>query len=340
MSATTTKTPGPWLGDAAFQARLVEFLVEPIHKAERYEEEAMPVRPLIAVYGHHQSDKAQVVKHFCDTQSISARVVTVRLGFTKEAVREIDQHILEIGESLSVLILDHADVLLLEPEHADSQLFALQLRDLAVKERILIVGCFDRVLNPRETDSVARACIRPWMHAICYLAPPPSTWIAPWLQAQLEGYVTRHADREGFELQIQRDEYTVLAQHCVCASYGHLVAWVRRIWYEAYKSGTRRLTKDWLQTPPLMSMRSGRLHILDEDVRTDEDRFSIAAGLGPVGAPPSMGPVAPTAHTGAVPRYMTELDPPEPEEPETESMLQRFNEPSQMINSGAAVEPE
>lgn len=304
MAATTTTKL--WGGDALFRERLTEFLLDPIGKADRFEEDAMPVRPLITVYGHHQSDKAQVVKAFCDEHAISARIVQVRLGFTRTAVEEMKRHLMEDVGALSVLILDHADVLLMEPEHADSQLFSLTLRDLALKESILLVGCFDRVLNARETESYGRCAIRPWMHAICYLAPPTSTWISVWLQHQLEGYVERHLN-EGFELHLTRDEYTVVAQNCVGASYGHLVAWVRRIWYYAYQSGTRRLTKEWLQTPPLMSVRSGRLHILEEDVRADESKFSIAAGLGPVGAPASV-PLQPMA--APVPKYMTTLDEP------------------------------
>jgi hypothetical protein len=285
MASLRDSVPPLWLGDAAFQARLTEYILEPIQKADRFEEEAMPVRPLITVYGHHEADKAEVVKHFCKTHSIGAYVIQCRFGFTGDVIHQVNQLFLEEADNFSVLILDHADVLLLEPNDSESQLFALGLRDRILKERILLVGCFDRVLNARETDSYGRNCIRPWMHAICYLAPPSSTWIAAWLQTQLEGYVTRHGAREGFTLHLTEGEYTVVAQYCVGASYGHLVAWVRRIWYHAYQSGQRAITKEWLQTPPLMTVRSGRVHILEDDVRNDESKFSIAAGLGPVGAP-------------------------------------------------------
>lgn len=290
-----------WLGDETFQARLTEYLVEPVLRADRFEEEAMPVRPMVAVYGHHESDKAAVVLRFCNEHSLCARVVSFRFGATGEAVREIQRALLETQGSLAVLILDHADVLILEPDDRDSQLAALNLRTLALEHSILLVGCFDRVLNARETDSYARNCIRPWMHAICYLAPPTSPWIATWLLAQLQGYVTRHGPTEGFQLELTADEATVVAQHCVGASYGHLVAWIRRIWYHAYQSGTRHITKEWLLSPPLMSMRSGRLHILDEDVRADESKFSIAAGQGPVG-PPAHAP-----QTSSAPRLMTPM---------------------------------
>lgn len=299
LAATTATTL--WLGDETFGARLTEYLVEPVLRAHRFEEEAMPVRPMVAVYGHHESDKAAVVLRFCTRHSLSARVVSFRFGATGEAVREIHRALLETAGELAVLILDHADVLILEPDDRDSQLAALNLRALALEHSILLVGCFDRVLNARETDSYARNCIRPWMHAICYLAPPTSPWIATWLVSQLEGYVTRHGPTEGFQLELTPDEAIVVAQHCVGASYGHLVAWVRRIWYHAYQSGTRHITKDWLLAPPLVSMRSGRLHILDEDVRADESKFSIAAGQGPVGPPVAPGPAAPA------PRLMTPM---------------------------------
>lgn len=282
-----------WLGNEAFQARLREYIVEPISHSARFEPDAMPVRPFIGVYGHRESDKAQVVAHFCRENMIHAEIVTVRFGFTHEAIKEINRLLLERGPDLAVLIIDHADVLLLEPDDAESQRFALNLRYMAEESGLLFVGCFDRILNGRDAESYARAAIRPWLHALCYLAPPHSAWIASFLQHQLEGYVTRHAATEGFELHLQSNDYIVLAQSCVGASYGHLVAWIRRVWYLAYQTQQKRIDKDWLTTPPLMSVRSGRLHILEEDVRLDESKFSIAVGDGPTAsvaaapAPPS-----------------------------------------------------
>lgn len=286
-----------WPGDATFEARLREFLCDPIDHTDRFHPIWMPVRRLIGVLGNREAEKAAVVAQFCVRHMLNYEVVPVRYGFTTAAITQIKEALSgENRDALAVLILDHADTLALEPDDVDTQRFALQLEALAVEHAIFVVGCFDRVLKHAQ-DTYVRHFWRPWAASVVYLSPPGSAWIAAWLQTQLEGYTIRVTNREAVRLStteggpnrrtnrfavcITPGEYTVLAQHCVGASYGHLKDWVQRILYWAWQNTSVPITKDLLCGVPFMYGGNRGLHIVPVDVRRDESNFSEAVGQGP-----------------------------------------------------------
>lgn len=288
MSSVETGTL--WLGDAGFNARMRELLCDPIEHRRRFHAEWMPIRRMIGVYGHYEAMKADVVAAFCEANLLTHATVSVRYGFSG-AFEEDVRRVLETHarEDLSVLIIDHADVLALEPEDAATQRFALKLEKLAEEEHFFIVACFDRVLTDFSETYVRH--FRLQFPTLAYLAPPPSTWIARYLRAQFEGYLTRAGTAE-LELKLTDDEFTVVAQHCVGASIGHLRQWVRDVFYEAYRSrsmdgpltGAFAITKDFLCSSPLMRGGNQGLRIMAQDVRRDESKFSVAVGQGPTGS--------------------------------------------------------
>lgn len=296
-----------WPGDATFEARLREFLCDPIDHTDRFHPIWMPVRRLIGVLGNREAEKAAVVAQFCVRHMLNYEVVPVRYGFTTAAITQIKDALSgENRDALAVLILDHADTLALEPDDVDTQRFALQLEALAVEHAIFVVGCFDRVLKHAQ-DTYVRHFWRPWAASVIYLSPPGSAWIAAWLQTQLEGYTIRAANRaqnlvtdrlsatEGetnraaIRVCITPGEYTVLAQHCVGASYGHLKDWVQRILYWAWQNTNIPITKDLLCGVPFMYGGNRGLHIVPVDVRRDESNFSEAVGQGPTVTEPPQG---------------------------------------------------
>lgn len=312
-----------WSGDAAFEARLREFLCDPIDHTARFDPTWMPVRRLIGVLGNREAEKATVVAQFCRKHMLTCEVVPVRYGFTTAAIEQIKRTLSgNNGDAVAVLILDHADTLALEPDDVDTQRFALQLEALAVEHAIFVVGCFDRVLKNAQ-DTYVRHFWRPWAASVVYLSPPHSTWIAAWLQTQLEGYTNREAVRlsatEGetnrFAVRITQGEYTVLAQHCVGASYGHLKDWVQRILYWAWQNLSVPITKDLLCGVPFMYGGNRGLHIVPVDVRRDESNFSEAVGQGPT---VTESPMEPPQEIPNGPTLMETLgnDPEEEEEPD------------------------
>jgi hypothetical protein len=213
--------------------------------------------------------------------------VVIRFGFTTDAIKQIRSTLDSKSGSLAVLILDHADVLALEPDDVETQRFALELEALAMEHLIFVVGCFDRVLKS-AVDTYVRHFWRPWAVSVLYLAPPHSTWIAAWLQTQLENYVKNHKE---IRLEISEGEYIVLAQHCVGASYGHLKDWIQKILYYAYGHlNDGPITKDLLCGVPFMYGGNRGLHIVPVDVRRDESTFSEAVGQGPTVTEPSEAP--------------------------------------------------
>lgn len=276
-----------WCGDPHFEHRLREHLCDPVENTHRYHPVWMPVRHVVAVLGNTEARKAEVVSDFCVRNQLSHKIVPIRYGFTTAAIEQIKETLhKEQRDDLAVLILDHADVLALEPDDVETQRFALQLEALALEHAIFIVGCFDRILKG-AADTYMRHFWRPWAASVLYLSPPHSTWIAAWLQTHLEGYVKHHPH---LKLEISEGEYTVLAQHCVGASYGHLVDWTQRILYYANQNANTPITKDLLCGPPFMYGGNRGLHIVSTDVRRDESNFSMAVGQGPTVTEPVVAP--------------------------------------------------
>lgn len=277
-----------WCGDPAFEARMRELLCDPIEHTQRFDPEWMPVRRLVAVLGNREAQKASVVAQFCNRHMLASETVVIRYGFTTDSIEQIKAVLKEKRNTISVLILDHVDVLALEPDDITTQRYALDIEALALEHLIFVVGCFDRVLK-HATDVYVRHFWRPWATATAYLAPPHSTWIAAWLQTQMEAYARSHHDE--IKLEISEGEYTVLAQHCVGASYGHLRDWIQKIFYFAYQNPTVIITKDLLCGVPFMYGGNRGLHIVSQDVRRDESQFSEAIGQGPtvVEPPPPPG---------------------------------------------------
>lgn len=298
-----------WTGTPDFEKRLREFLCDPIEHTERFDATWMPVRRLVGILGNREAEKAAVVAQFCERHLLSHIVVTVRYGFTGAAIKQIKE---ELKTSLAVLILDHADVFALEPDDVETQRFALQLEAFAVEHAIFVVGCFDRILKHSQ-DTYVRHFWRPWAVAVAYLSPPHSTWIAAWLQTHLEDYVSKKAIGT-IQLRITEGEYTVLAQHCVGASYGHLKDWIQRILYWAYQNVDTVVTKDLLMGPPFMYGGNRGLHIVPIDVRRDESNFSESVGQGPTVVEPSQEP----SEVPACPTLMETLDQPPPSPPPSE----------------------
>lgn len=302
-----------WPGDPNFESRLREYLCDPIEHTQRFDPVLMPVRRLVGVLGNREADKASVVAQFCQRNMLSHVTVPIRYGFTTAAIKQIKETLSsEKRDSLAVLILDHVDVLALEPDDVETQRFALDLEAFAVEHLIFVVGCFDRVLK-HAADTYVRHFWRPWAASVVYLSPPHSTWIAAWLQTQLEAYL--HGHPGAVQLQISEGEYTVLAQHCVGASYGHLKDWIQRILYWGYQHLGTPITKDVLMGPPFMYGGNRGLHIVPVDVRRDESNFSEAVGQGPTVVEPQE-PQEPS-EVPACPTLMETLDQPPSEEDDT-----------------------
>lgn len=274
-----------WCGDPLFETRLREMLCDPIEHTDRFDPEWMPVRRLIAVIGNREAQKATVVRQFCQEHFLTSTIVNIRYGFTGSSIQEIKNTLEKKGDSLSVLILDHLDVLAVEPDDVETQRFALELEQLATQNLIFIVGCFDRILK-NSVDTYVKHFWRPWAASVLYLAPPHSTWIAAWLQTQLESYL-KQRPRSGIRLKITEGEYAVLAQHCLGSSYGHLRDWIQTILYYAYQHLDAPITKDLLMQTPFMYGGNRSLHILPVDVLRDESNFSIAIGTGPTAVEPA-----------------------------------------------------
>lgn len=272
-----------WCGDARFDDGLRALLCDPVAHTNRYDPLLMPVQRTIAVLGNREAQKANVVEQFCQRNGLPSAIVTIRYGFTTAAIEQI-KHVIGGSDTLAVLILDHLDVFALEPDDVETQRFALQLDALAEQHLIFIVGCFDRILKS-SADTYVKHFWRPWAASVLYLAPPHTTWIAAWLQTQLESYAQKHPE---IALNVSEGEYTVLAQHCIGASYGHLCDWIQRILRFAYQNLSTPITKDLLMEPPFLYGGNRGLHIVPIDVRRDESNFSESVGKGPtVTEPPT-----------------------------------------------------
>lgn len=295
-----------WVGDASFQARLKELLCDPVEHGLRFHADLLPVRRTIAVYGHREAHKAEVVAEFCERNLLSYAVVSARYGFTQDIAKDVQAAFTRAGsEGIMVLILDHADVLALEPANEETQRFGLQLEDLAQQQLCMVVACFDRVLR-EYTETYVRHFRAPFVNAAVYLAPPHSTWIAAWLRTQFETYIKYAPQGSGLSLGLTDDEWTVLAQHCVGASWGHLREWVQKALHEAFRQrgpdGTLVIDREFLTRAPLMYGGNRGLHIVAVDVRRDESNFSTAVGQGPTLVEPAESLVKPP------PTFMEELD--------------------------------
>lgn len=295
-----------WLGDPLFQSRLRELLCDPIEHRTRFHADLMPVRRTVAVYGHREAHKAAVVAEFCERNLLTYAVVGARFGFTQDVQKDVESAFREAGqEGLMVLILDHADVLALEPANEETQRFGLRLEDLAQQQLCFVVACFDRVLK-EYTETYVRHFRAQFTTAALYLAPPHSTWISTWLRHQFEAYLKHAPANCGLSLGLTDDEWTVLAQHCVGASWGHLRTWVQQVFHEAYRQrgvdGKLVLDRDFLTRPPLMYGGNRGLHIVATDVRRDESNFSMAVGQGPTIAEPAESLIKPP------PSFMEDLD--------------------------------
>jgi hypothetical protein len=251
---------------------------------------------------------------YCEANQIVHACVAVEFGRASHACESIRLMCEGLLNDVSlqpdhhhVLLIEHADVLVLEPDNEDTMRFCLyELAQLAKATNGVFVFLFDRVPGgggggggggaPSEGMSFMyrKKFMDQFSNASIYMPPPNSAFRV----AHLKHLFGAHASATPLvHVQLTDGDYTTLSDlHCVDATPANMRDFVQRIFYDLSSphppeifvkeeeegvSLSLTITLASLTSPPYMTSASGSLRIIAMDPRNADNAFSVQAGRGP-----------------------------------------------------------
>lgn len=263
-----------------------------------------PLPWCLAVVGRQGVHKADAITSLCTQYNFPFIKIDVVLGYTLDAIVSMDNTLNQVQElnqsehdskeigPRSIIILNHADILLFEPDSETVMLKILSL-DRFQKERILVIAILDR--TPADPD-IAQRPTKPWekecqhkffsqFKGLGYASCPNGTFrilYFKWAITMFLGHL--QASGRNIVVDLSESDYISLADYSTFSTPHNIRLWLRQVFYEFIKAtGEESFNMDILKT--FLSHKSGAPHICDYDTRLIEDRFAQYCGKGGIIAP-------------------------------------------------------
>jgi len=300
----------PWDGGKEFVADLDHFVKRPAQHPEHVHTLLNPFHHMMAVYGRKGMGKARGLAEYCKRNNVRHATIQVEFGKTVQAVELIQSHFEQILQNpppvntFDVLILDRADLLILNPEHELTMQLMLELKEEAAKHRCMIFACFDR--NPMrqaqgalpESTKQFRARAMAQFTVNFYFAYPTSAY-----RSELISHVWALATQAFPVLQVHlsEEDYTHLETYTSFCSPLEIVQYMRVIVNRALSENRTHPASKNDQDDKVhinievmratLSSATGSLHVLRFDPKVEEDEYCRLCGKGTIpGASKSVAP--------------------------------------------------
>lgn len=299
-------------------------VVQAFTKPHIYHPDYAPIPWVIGFYGRPGMEKMQVVEKLCLSYGLLSSVtkVDVKLGYVTDALNEI-QCTMEAAHSLKVepppleevepsapplgaqgvqhiLIVNHADILVYEPDSEKTLLACLDLKKKCEKSGILLIGLFDRL--PGETHTQTTNWIREahnnffsQFDTLLYIEAPNEVFRIQLFKYYIEDFVQHYNNTHDIplKLDIKEDDYTRLALVSTFATPENIITFLRKVFSKIIHNNEVRkemddedgvfqkgLTVDYIEE--FTNTNFGAPHICPYDACDANNAFATGCGRGPM----------------------------------------------------------
>lgn len=290
-----------WNGGAELIKDLDHFIKQPILHPELVDPVLNPFHHMMAVYGRKGMGKARGISNYCKSINVRHAIIDVEFGKTWQARELIEGAFQNIAANpppmgtFDVLIIDHADLMILNPDTELTMQLMLELKTEAANHRCMIFACFDR--NPlRQTQSAVpentkqfRSRVMAQFTVNFYFAHPTSTFRCDLIRSLLDHAQERYAPH--LKVELSETDYVHMETYTSFCSPLEIINYVRAILNSAL-SENRVHPASFKEDKSLyinlevmrfaLSSATGSLHVLRFDPKIEEDEYCRLCGKGTI----------------------------------------------------------
>lgn len=297
-------------------------VVQAFTKPHIYHPDYAPIPWIIGFYGRPGMEKMQVIEKLCLSYGLlsSTTKVDVKLGYVTDALNEI-QCTMEAAQSVKfelpspageeveshpqggiqhILIIDHADILVYEPDSEKTLLACLDFKKKCEQSGILLIGLFDRL--PGETHGQTSNWIREahnnffsQFDTLLYIEAPNEVFRIQLFKYYIEDFVRHYNNTHDIplKLDIKEDDYTRLALVSTFATPENIITFLRKVFSKIIHNNEvkkemddedgvfqKGLTVDYIEE--FTNTNFGAPHICPYDACDANNAFATGCGRGPM----------------------------------------------------------
>lgn len=268
-------------------------IVHPIRNADKYHPQLAPIQYMHAFLGREGHKKCEIIETLAAKFDITVlETISVTIGKCREALTKL-QSIASVTNNIEedrnrfIIILDHADVLVYEPDDYATMLDATGLLNMAKQSGIFVVALFDRHCNsydPSKHSAIEQELFHKFytqFNLFIYVPAPDPEYRAQLFRSYFDGF---KAHRPQCNIQLSDNDFNQLADCSVYTSASNMMDFLQR--FGAYVVRQEdKLNDITLETitnaMPTVGVDGVPPHIMRDDPRTAENEFALACGKGP-----------------------------------------------------------
>jgi hypothetical protein len=278
-----------WPGSAEFRANLDDFVYKPLRQKSLFHELTHPIYRQAAVFARPGMDTLDALQAYYDYRQITAvKVVEVDFSDSIKGAKDLLEAI--TSRQYESIIVNHADVLLLEPGDEAVTKFMLRLSDQLQVYECHVVCIFDRLIKSDDTYATAfakeyrRRVLQQFRDAFLFYSAPDSTFNAKYFQFLVGTFCTHMQGK--YDDAITPDEYTQLADASRYCTLQEIRDFMSPIFRELNDSSPPSggdesplsLSFSLIEKRLVMGGKS----ITRFDRSAEENAYSVFAGKGPI----------------------------------------------------------
>lgn len=309
-------------------------VVQAFTKPHIYHPDYAPIPWIIGFYGRPGMEKMQVIEKLCLSYGLlsSTTKVDVKLGYVTDALNEIQctmeaarsvkfeppppegevqQHSSLWGEGVEspppqavviqhILIINHADILVYEPDSEKTLLACLDFKKKCEQSGILLIGLFDRL--PGETHGQTSNWIREahnnffsQFDTLLYIEAPNEVFRIQLFKYYIEDFVRHYNNthERPLKMDIKEEDYLRLALVSTFATPENIITFLRKVFSKIIHTNEvkkeiddedgvfqKGLTVDYIEE--FTNTNFGAPHICPYDACDANNAFATGCGRGPM----------------------------------------------------------
>jgi hypothetical protein len=224
-----------YLGNSLFRKHLYEHVIYPCKNPEKYHPDHLPLKRAFGIFGQKGNQKAAVVGQLLREANIPFATLSVKFGTTLDFCGSFDElmatRIKHPTPQPHVVIIDHADILIHEPDDKEVTLLATQFLERAEEANVLIVALFDRQRGDPNPYKDAFFAQFPFISVLSTAAADNKGFIVDFYKHKFDSFC-KHYDLQN---ALQELEYQMLADVSAYATIDDMTLFCQRIFNELFQ---------------------------------------------------------------------------------------------------------
>jgi len=274
-----------YLGNSTFRKHFYDRVIYPCKNPEKFHPDHLPLQRTFAIYGQKGNQKQQAVAQLLEEAEIPYLTLPVTFSMTLNFCDEFDRLVNEFKNNkhhMYVVIIDHADILVHEPDDKSVTQITTQLAKYAMDANLFIIALFDRQRG--EPNAYKDAFFSQFPYVSVLSSPATDkTFIAAFYKQKFNSFCNEYK----ISNTLQEEEYQMLADASVYATVDDLTKFCQAIYFELVQTESVALSFEE-HVEKRLKNTGGIVHIdtmVYQMAKMVDEQFTSLIGIMPAVAP-------------------------------------------------------